>query len=78
MDDKEFLDWHQKQKDYEDELKQQEHQDKTAIWRKMLGWATGVAARKGMTLNEFIAWVELYPKHQGFAEFLKKLEQWSK
>ena len=62
MADKEFLDFLQKQRDFEDELKQREQQEKTAIWRKMPAWAKGEAAKKGMTFENCIAWIESSPK----------------
>jgi len=77
MDDKEFLDFLQKQQDFEDEQRQG-----TELWKsthmKILSSAQNHAARKRMTWEQYIAWVESFQQYPGLVVILRNLEEWSK
>jgi hypothetical protein len=76
MNDREFQDFLQKQRDYEDELKQQMR----SFWEPFLKIAEQNAANMNMDLDQYIAWVETNPSPQSkrVAATIREAKEYSK
>ena len=61
MNEKEFRNFLQKQRDYEDEIQQQER----SLWKPILESIERHAAKMKMTLDQYIAWAETNPDPKG-------------